>query len=51
VRAILVVNPAGQPEPDVFPAELDWREYTLVQRLHALDHRSQVRALRARLGI
>jgi hypothetical protein len=51
VRAILVVNRAGQPEPDVFAAELDWRQYALVQRLHALDHRSQVRALRARLGI
>jgi hypothetical protein len=51
VRAILVVNRTGEPGPDVFPAELDWREYALVQRLHALDHRTQVRAIRARLGV
>jgi DinB superfamily len=49
VRTILVVNrPDG--EPDVFPAELTWKEYTLVQRLHLLDHRTQVRRLRAATG-
>lgn len=46
VRAILVVNRADG-EPDVFAVELPWKEYVLVQRLHLLDHRSQVRTLRA----
>ncbi len=46
VRAILVVNrPEGEPE--IFAAELGWKEYALVQRLHLLDHRTQVRTLRA----
>lgn len=52
-RAILVVNRTTGPAagtPDVFDAELDWKEYALVQRLHLLDHRTQVRALRAALG-
>ena len=51
-RTILVVNratPGGGTRPETFDAELDWKEYALVQRLHLLDHRSQVRALRALL--
>jgi len=51
-RTILVVNratPGGGARPETFDAELDWKEYALVQRLHLLDHRSQVRALRALL--
>ena len=45
VRAILVVNrPDGEPE--VFPGDLTWKEYVLVQRLHLLDHRNQLRRLR-----
>ena len=44
VRTILV---AGS---DVFPAELDWKQYALVQRLHLLDHRTQVRKIRAALA-
>src|SRR5262245_21069377 len=32
---------------EVFVAELTWKEYALVQRLHFLDHRDQIRQLRA----
>ena len=45
VRTILVVT-RTDGEPDVFAAELTWKEYALVQRLHLLDHRAQVRRLR-----
>ncbi len=49
VRTVLVATrPEGEPE--VFAAELSWKEYALVQRLHLLDHRSQVRKLRAALA-
>jgi hypothetical protein len=51
-RTILVASrpgPEGRPEPDAFAAELGWRAYVLVQRLHLLDHRTQVRKLRALL--
>ncbi len=45
---------AGAPDPgsdpEIFTAELSWKEYALVQRLHYLDHREQVRRLRAALG-
>ncbi|HEV8307454.1 MAG TPA: DinB family protein [Methylomirabilota bacterium] len=49
-RTILVVNrtgAGGRVTPEVFSAELGWKEYALVQRLHLLDHRTQVRTLRA----
>jgi hypothetical protein len=49
-RAILLANrtaPGGSVSPEMFVAELDWREYALVQRLHLLDHRTQVRKLRS----
>lgn len=53
LRAVLVVNVAGpdgrRARPDIWDAELGWRAYALVQRLHALDHRTQVKALRATL--
>ena len=52
-RTILVANrqePDGAVRPDTFVAELDWKEYALVQRLHLLDHRNQVRGLRAALA-
>jgi hypothetical protein len=41
-------DPGGQPE--LFAAELGWKEYALVQRVHFLDHREQIRRLRAALG-
>jgi hypothetical protein len=52
-RTILVVNRSGADaagRPEIFSAELDWKAYALVQRLHLLDHRTQVRALRAALA-
>jgi hypothetical protein len=48
-RTVLVVNtstPEGGVGPDIFEAPLAWKGYALVQRLHLLDHRTQVRNLR-----
>ena len=42
--------PAPGSEAELFAAELTWKEYALVQRLHFLDHREQIRRLRAALG-
>ena len=43
------------PDPgeaaELFAAELSWKEYALVQRLHFLDHREQIRRLRAALDV
>jgi hypothetical protein len=39
----------GSTKPQIFIAELRWREYALLQRLHLLDHRTQVKKLRAAL--
>jgi hypothetical protein len=53
VRAVLVVpaSPDDPPEAGApFTVELDWKAYALVQRLHFLDHREQVRRLRAAGG-
>jgi len=48
-RTILVVNrPGGTPE--FFDMELTWKGYALTQRLHVLDHRSQIRTLREQQG-
>lgn len=48
--AVLVVSaPEAGGGPEIFTAELTWREYALVQRLHFLEHRAQVRQLRAAL--
>src|SRR5262245_35026820 len=41
-------NPANEAE--LFAAELGWKEYALVQRLHFVDHREQIRRLRLALG-
>ena len=54
IRTILVAqrtSPTGQAASEAFAAELGWKEYALVQRLHLLDHRNQVRALRAALRL
>jgi DinB superfamily len=49
--AVLVVSGSGvDAGPEIFTAELTWPEYALVQRLHFLDHRAQVRQLRAVLA-
>jgi DinB superfamily len=34
-------------EPQIYFAELNWKEYALLQRLHLLDHRTQVKKLHA----
>jgi DinB superfamily len=46
----LTILTTAAPNPELFSAELTWKEYALVQRLHFLDHREQVRRLRAALG-
>jgi hypothetical protein len=44
-RTILVINrPDGSPE--FFDMELTWKGYAMTQRLHVLDHRSQIKKLR-----
>jgi hypothetical protein len=40
----------GQQKPQIFFAELNWKEYALLQRLHLLDHRRQIKELRAALA-
>ncbi len=48
VCTIVVANcklPDGQVVPQIFITELDWRQYALLQRLHLLDHRTQIRKL------
>ena len=46
--AVLVVGaPEASGPPDIFTAELSWQEYALFVRIHFLDHRTQVRQLRA----
>jgi hypothetical protein len=48
-RTILLINGAdGQPE--FFDMELTWKGYAMTQRLHVLDHRSQIKKLREQQG-
>ena len=48
-RTILVINrPDGTPE--FFDMELTWKGYAMTQRLHVLDHRSQIKKLREQQG-
>jgi len=48
-RTILVINaPDGSPE--FFDMELTWKGYAMTQRLHVLDHRSQIKKLREQQG-
>jgi hypothetical protein len=52
VRTVMVTLRAladGGTGPQIYFAELQWREYALLQRLHLLDHRTQVKNLHARL--
>jgi len=39
----------GKETPQTFFADLGWKEYALLQRLHLLDHRRQIGQLRAAL--
>ena len=53
VRTILVVNyalPDGASGTQIFPADIDWKQYALLQRLHLLDHRTQVKKHREALA-
>jgi len=48
VRTIVVANcrlPDERVVQQIFVAELNWKEYALLQRLHLLDHRTQIRRL------
>jgi len=54
VRTVMVAlrrldSEAAQPQVSFL--ELGWKEYALLQRLHLLDHRTQVKRLRAAPGI
>jgi hypothetical protein len=40
----------GNKAPQIFFAELAWKEYALLQRLHLLDHRRQIKELCAAAG-
>ena len=48
-RTILVFNRADGTE-EFFDMELTWKGYALCQRLHLLDHRSQIKKLRDQQG-
>jgi len=53
VRTVLVVSralPDSRTASQIFITDLDWREYALLQRLHLLDHRTQIKNLRAALA-
>ena len=40
----------GTLAPQIYFIEVQWKEYALLQRLHLLDHRTQVKKLRASLA-
>lgn len=40
----------GTERPQIYFAELNWKEYALLQRLHLLDHRTQVKKLHAAIA-
>ena len=51
---VILTTDTGDPATtgtavELFTAELPWKEYALVQRLHYLDHRNQIRRVRAAL--
>lgn len=48
-RTILVFNRADGTE-EFFDMDLTWKGYAMCQRLHLLDHRSQIRKLRDQQG-
>ena len=53
VRTILVVLRTladGGTVPQIWPLDLGWKEYALLQRLHLLDHRTQIKRLRAAIA-
>ena len=53
VRTLLVAlrkREDGTTQPQLFFADLNWKEYALLQRLHLLDHRRQLKSLAAKSG-
>jgi hypothetical protein len=40
----------GRTGPQIWVEHLPWKEYALLQRLHLLDHRTQIKNLRAALA-
>jgi hypothetical protein len=52
VKTVMVTLRAlndGTLAPQIYFLEIQWKEYALLQRLHLLDHRTQVKKLRASL--
>ena len=53
VKTVMVTLRAmadGTTAPQIYFVETQWKEYALLQRLHLLDHRTQVKKLRASLA-
>jgi hypothetical protein len=50
VMVTLRALPGAGHAPQIYFVELPWKEYALLQRLHLLDHRTQVKKLRALVG-
>jgi hypothetical protein len=49
VMVTLRALPDGTTGPQIYFVELPWKEYAMLQRLHLLDHRTQVKKLHAAL--
>jgi hypothetical protein len=52
VKTIMVATSTrvdGTSGPQIWVEELPWKEYALLHRLHLLDHRTQIKKLRASL--
>lgn len=47
VMVTLRAIPDGTTKAQIYFIELPWKEYAILQRLHLLDHRTQVKKLRA----
>ena len=47
VMVTLRAIPDGTTKAQIYFLELPWKEYAILQRLHLLDHRTQVKKLRA----
>jgi hypothetical protein len=45
VMVSLRALPDGTTGPQIYFAEVGWKEYALLQRLHLLDHRTQIKKL------
>jgi len=53
VKTIMVatrMQADGTTGPQIWVEELPWKEYALLHRLHLLDHRTQIKKLRAALA-